>query len=201
MVVVAQGDLVDHRIDRLLLVDYKTEAVLLEFDPHISTFNNPAWRFSDGLVPAKLTEPQTTETQAQPAVGASTEPGPATNEHTEGATSGNAGEPTSNAPNSSNNPSARIRVPGKVTAAAIVSQTKPQYPPQARANNVQGDVMLHAIVNKEGKISEVQVLSGDDLLAQSALEAVRQWRYKPMLVDGEPAEVDTTIIVTFSLLD
>jgi protein TonB len=88
-----------------------------------------------------------------------------------------------------------------VTAAAIVSQTKPLYPPQARAGNVQGDVVLHAIIDKEGKISEVQVLSGDELLAQSALEAVRQWRYKPMLVDGEPREVDTTIVVTFSLLD
>ncbi len=94
-----------------------------------------------------------------------------------------------------------MRVPAKVTAAAIISQIKPQYPPQARANNVQGDVILHAIIDKEGKISETQVLAGDDLLAQSALEAVRQWRYKPMLVDGEPREVDTTIVVTFSLLE
>jgi protein TonB len=201
LVVVAQGDLADQKIDRLFLVDYKTEAVLLEFDPHISTLNNPAWRFSVGMVPPMPTEPQSTETQVQPAAASSTEPGRPTDEPTEGATGGNAAESTSSAPNSASIPPTRLRVPSKVTAAAIVSQTKPLYPPQARAGNVQGDVVLHAIIDKEGKISEVQVLSGDDLLAQSALEAVRQWRYKPMLVDGEPREVDTTIVVTFSLLD
>jgi len=63
--------------------------------------------------------------------------------------------------------------------------------------HIQGDVILHAIIDKEGNISELQVLAGDDLLAQSALAAVRQWRYKPMLFDGEPAEVDTTITITF----
>ena len=201
LVVVAQGDLADQKIDRLLLVDYKTEAVLLEFDPHVSALNNAAWRFSVGMVPTMSTEPQPTETQAQPAAVTSTEPGPPADEHTQGAASGNTGEPTSTTPSSSTISPARVSVPGKVTAAAIVSQTKPRYPPQARANNVQGDVVLHAIIDKEGKISEAHVLSGDDLLAQSALEAVRQWRYKPMLVDGEPKEVDTTIIVTFSLLD
>ncbi len=201
IVVVAQGDLADRRIDRLLLVDYDTEAVLLELDSYISSLNNAAWRFSVGLVPVMSREPQSTETQVQPAAAASTGSGPSPNQHTEGAGSGNTGEPVSNTPNSSNNLPTRIRVPGKVTAAAIVSQTKPRYPPQARAGNVQGDVVLQAIIDKEGNISEVHVLSGDDLLAQSALEAVRQWRYKPMLVDGEPKEVDTTIIVTFSLLD
>ena len=119
----------------------------------------------------------------------------------EGTSNGNMGESVSNTPISSNIPPTRIRVPGKVTAATIVAQTKPQYPPQARAGHVQGDVVLHAIIDKEGKISELQVLSGNDSLAQSALEAVRQWRYKPMLFDGEPTEVDTTITVTFSLLD
>jgi protein TonB len=94
-----------------------------------------------------------------------------------------------------------MSVPAKVTAAAIVTRTTPRYPPQARADHIQGDVILHAIIDKEGYISELQVLAGDDLLAQSALQAVRQWRYKPMLFDGEPAEVDTTITITFSLLD
>src|SRR5713226_7139502 len=121
LVVVAQGDLADQKIDRLFLVDYKTEAVLLEFDPHISTLNNPAWRFSVGMVPAMPTEPQSTETQVQPAAAASTEPGRPTDEHTEDATGGNAPESTSSAPNSSSIPPTRLRVPGKVTAAAIVS--------------------------------------------------------------------------------
>jgi TonB family protein len=96
-------------------------------------------------------------------------------------------------------PATPLRVPANVTAASILERTPPQYPAQARARLIQGDVLLHAIIDKEGKISEAQVLSGDDLLAQPALEAVRRWRYKPMLVDGVAREVDTTITVTFSL--
>jgi TonB family protein len=186
MVVVGQGDLGERRIDRLLLVDYETEAVLQEMDPHVSALNNAAWRFSIALVPVVSKDLGPTETLVQPAADA---------------TSGSSGVSAPKSPTDANSTPARIRVPGKVTAASIVTQTRPQYPPQARAGRVQGDVVLHAIIDKEGKISEVQVLSGDDLLAQSAIEAVRQWRYKPMLFDGEPAEVDTTITVTFSLVD
>jgi TonB family protein len=97
--------------------------------------------------------------------------------------------------------SARISVPANVTAASIISQTKPEYPPEARAKQLHGDVVLRAIIDKEGKISEVHVLSGDDVLAKAAVEAVRQWRYKPMLSDGVPTEVETTITVSFSLLE
>jgi TonB family protein len=92
-----------------------------------------------------------------------------------------------------------VTVRANVTAATIVTQTTPEYPPEARARNVEGEVVLHATIDTEGKISQVQVLSGDDLLAKSAVEAVRQWIYKPMLVDGEPKEGDTIITVTFSL--
>ena len=201
MVVVAQGDLESRKIDRLLLVDSGTEAVLLELDPHVSTLETAAWRFSVGLVPGTSAEVRPTETQAQPANVASTEPGPSANQPTEGATTGNAAESASSTPTSSNGLPPRMRVPGEVTEAAIVTRTTPRYPPQARAGHIQGDVILHAIIDKEGYISELQVLAGDDLLAKSALQAVRQWRYKPMLFDGEPAEVDTTITITFSLLD
>jgi TonB family protein len=92
-----------------------------------------------------------------------------------------------------------VSAPANVTAASIVDQPAPEYPPEARDKLIQGEVVLHAIIDKEGKISKVQVLSGDDMLAKAAVEAVRQWRYKPMLVDGEAREVDTTITVTFSL--
>jgi TonB family protein len=170
MVVVAQGDLEERRIDRLLLIDYDTQSVLLELDPHISALNTAAWRFSVGLVTAVSAKqpeaPETSETPAPP------KPAPP-----------------------------RLQVPAQVTAAAILTRTNPVYPLRARAAQIQGDVLLHAIIDKEGKISDLQVLSGDDLLARSALEAVRQWRYKPMLYDGEPTEVDTTITVTFSLLN
>jgi TonB family protein len=201
MVVVAQGDLESRRIDRLLLVDSDTEAVLLELDPHVSALETAAWRFSVGLVPGTAAEARPTETQAQPATVASTEPGPSANQPTGDATTGKVAESTSSAPTSSNILPPRMRVAGNVTAAAIITRTTPRYPPRARAGHIQGDVILHAIIDKEGNISELQVLAGDDLLAQSALAAVRQWRYKPMLFDGEPAEVDTTITITFSLLD
>jgi protein TonB len=201
LVVVAQGDLEAKRIDRLLLVDYDTEAVFLELPPHISTPNDVAWRFSTELAPTVSSEVQSPDTQAQSIAPAPAEGEPSPAQHTEGTGSGNISESGSNPPTSSTLPTTRIRLPGKVTAASIVTQPPPQYPSQARAGHIQGDVVLHAIIDKEGKTSEVQVLSGDDLLAQSALEAVRQWRYRPLLVDGEPTEVDTTITVTFSLTD
>jgi TonB family protein len=199
MVVVAQGDLAEKRIDRLFLVDYDTETVLLDLRAHISALHSAAWKFTVGVVATEPTEPPPAEPQAQPTAVASTAPSP--DQDMEGAKSGNTGESAPDTPLSSNNPPTRIRVPGKVTAASVVERTTPEYPPQARAGHVQGEVLLHAIIDKEGKISELQVLSGDDLLAKSALAAVRQWRYKPMLVDGEPAEVDTTITITFSLSD
>ena len=86
-----------------------------------------------------------------------------------------------------------------MTAASIIEQVNPEYPPQARAAHVEGDVVLRATIDKEGKITQVQVLEGHELLAPAAVEAVGKWRYKPMLVDGEPKEVKTTITVTFSL--
>lgn len=199
MVVVAQGDLESMRMDSLLLVDYDTEAVLLEVDAHIQGLSSAAWRFSIGPVPAAPVEPVSAESQATPTTASSAEPVPSPGQNAQGAKSGNIGESASGASTSSKTPSTRAVVPGNVTAATIVTQTKPEYPARAMASHIQGEVVLHAIIDKEGKISEVQVLSGDDALAQSALEAVRQWRYKPMLVDGEPKEVDTTITVTFSL--
>jgi periplasmic protein TonB len=199
IVVVAQGDLESMRIDSLLLVDYETEAVLLELDNHIQGLSSATWRFSVGPVPAVPVDPVSAESQVTPTTAAPAKPVPSPSQNAQGAKSGNIGESALGASTASKTPSTRAVVPGNVTAASIVTQTKPEYPLQAMANHIQGEVVLHAVIDKEGKISEVQVLSGDDLLSQSALEAVRQWRYKPMLVDGEPKEVDTTITVTFSL--
>jgi protein TonB len=175
MVVVAQGDLETGKIDRLLLVDYDTEAVFLDLDPHLQALSGASWRFSIGPVPTAPAEPAATEAQVQPKADSSSA--------------------------SSKTPAAPTKPPTKVTAATILTQTNPEYPPKARAAQIQGDVVLHANVDKEGKVTDVQVWSGDDTLAQSALEAVRQWRYKPMLVDGQPKEFTTTITVTFSLQD
>ena len=94
---------------------------------------------------------------------------------------------------------ARIKQGGAVTAASIITQTPPVYPPLARQARIQGGVVLHAIIDREGKVAQLEVVSGHPLLVQSALDAVKQWRYKPTQLNGEPVEVDTTIQVTFTM--
>jgi len=199
MFVVAQGDLETSKIDRLLLVDYDTEAVLLELDAHVQGLSTASWRFSIGPAPTVPAEPVSAEAQAQPAADASPGIGPSPAQNTQDAKNGNKSEAGPEALNTSKTPAAPANATANVTALSLISQTTPEYPAQARAARIQGEVILHAVVDKEGKISELHVLSGDDTLAQSALAAVRQWRYKPMLVDGEPKEADATITVTFSL--
>jgi protein TonB len=94
---------------------------------------------------------------------------------------------------------ARIKQGGQVTAASIITQTRPLYPALARQARIQGNVVLHAIIDKEGKVAQLEVISGHPLLVQSALDAVKQWRYKPTQLNGDPVEVDTTITVTFTM--
>ena len=212
IVAAAQGDFEAGRIDRVFLADYDTEMLVQDFGSGGSDISGIAWRFSPGPAPVKPAEeapPQAQTASAQPAAEApATQTPPTTAAAGAQTDSGKppAGEaalaapPSSPAATTPAKPAAPpVVVPANVTAASIVTQTKPIYPPDARAKLVQGEVLLRAIIDKEGKISEVHVLSGDDLLAQAAVEAVKQWRYKPMLVDGEAREVDTTITVTFSL--
>jgi len=92
-----------------------------------------------------------------------------------------------------------VRVGGNVQAARLVNRVQPIYPPLARQTRISGTVRLHAIISKDGTIQSLEVVSGHPLLQQSALDAVRQWRYQPTLLNGEPVEVDTTIDVIFSL--
>jgi protein TonB len=94
---------------------------------------------------------------------------------------------------------ARIKQGGDVTAASIITQTRPAYPPLARQARIQGTVVLHAIIDKDGQVAKLEVVSGHPLLVQSAIEAVQQWRYKPTRLNGDPVEVDTTIQVTFTM--
>ena len=84
-------------------------------------------------------------------------------------------------------------------AARIISSGAPRYPTLARQTRVSGTVRLHAIIGKDGSVQKLELISGHPLLVQSALDAVRQWRYQPTLLNGEPALVDTTVEVIFSL--
>lgn len=92
-----------------------------------------------------------------------------------------------------------VRVGGNVQAARIVNRVQPVYPPLARQTRISGTVRLHAIIGKDGTVQQLEVISGHPLLQQAALDAVRQWRYQPTLLNGEPVDVDTTIDVIFSL--
>jgi protein TonB len=93
----------------------------------------------------------------------------------------------------------RIRVGGNVQAAKMLRQIQPVYPQIAKTAHVQGTVMLHAVIAKDGSVQELTYVSGPPLLMKSAMDAVRQWRYQPTLLNGEPVEVDTTISVIFTL--
>lgn len=91
------------------------------------------------------------------------------------------------------------RVPAHVMAARIVSQVQPKYPEEAKKKRIQGTVVLNVKIGKDGTVEELKVASGPKELRQSALVAVRQWTYKPYLVDGSAVEVDTTISVVYTL--
>ena len=92
-----------------------------------------------------------------------------------------------------------LRVGGNVQAARIITRVAPEYPEMARMGHISGTVRMHAIIGKDGKIKQLEVISGHPLLAQAALDAVGQWRYQPTLINGDPVEVDTTIDVIFAL--
>jgi periplasmic protein TonB len=93
----------------------------------------------------------------------------------------------------------RVPVMSTIEAAKVISRIQPVYPALAIQARIQGNVVLHAIIAKEGGVSELQVLSGHPLLVNAALAAVRQWRYSPTLLNGQAVEVETTITVSFVL--
>jgi periplasmic protein TonB len=92
---------------------------------------------------------------------------------------------------------ATIRISQGVSQGLLIKRVQPKYPPAALAVRAQGAVQIEATINKEGNVTNLKVLSGDPVLARAALEAVRQWRYKPYYLDGEPVEIQTQITVNF----
>jgi len=93
----------------------------------------------------------------------------------------------------------RVRVSSGVSNGLLIKKVQPTYPPLARQARIQGQVVLHAEISKDGTIQNLQLISGHAMLAPAAIEAVRQWRYKPYLLNGEPVAVETEVIVNFSL--
>jgi TonB family protein len=95
--------------------------------------------------------------------------------------------------------SARIRVDGNLQAAKLVKQIAPVYPPLAKTARVQGTIRFQAVIGKDGVIRNLEVIGGPPLLRPAAIDAVKQWTYRPTLLNGQAVEVNTTIEVLFSL--
>ena len=93
----------------------------------------------------------------------------------------------------------RIRISAGVTKGLLIQRIEPPYPTLARAARVQGDVVLSAVIDTNGHITNLQLVSGHPMLVPAAIAAVKQWRYKPYLLNGQPVEVETTITVIFTL--
>lgn len=93
----------------------------------------------------------------------------------------------------------RVRISQGVTKGMLINRVEPVYPTLARAARVQGEVVLSAIIDTNGQVSNLQLVSGHPMLVPAALAAVREWRYKPYLLNGQPVEVETTITVIFTL--
>jgi periplasmic protein TonB len=93
----------------------------------------------------------------------------------------------------------RVRISQGVTKGLLIHRVEPPYPPLAKAARVQGDVLLKAIINRDGDIQDLQLISGHPMLVPGAIAAVKQWRYKPYLLNGQPVEVETTVTVIFTL--
>jgi len=93
----------------------------------------------------------------------------------------------------------RVRVSSGVSTGLLIKKVTPTYPQLAKQARIQGQVVLQAEISKEGTIQNLQLISGHPMLAPAAIEAVRQWRYKPYLLNGEPVAVETQVVVNFSL--
>jgi len=92
-----------------------------------------------------------------------------------------------------------LKISQGVTQGMLIKRVQPIYPPQARQLRLQGAVQLQAMISKEGSITSIKVVNGEPALARSAVDAVKQWKYKPYYLNGEPVEIQTQVTVIFKL--
>jgi periplasmic protein TonB len=93
----------------------------------------------------------------------------------------------------------RVPVSSGVVSGLLIHKVQPSYPPLAKQARISGSVILQAVIGKDGSIQGLKAVSGHPMLIPSALDAVRQWKYKPYILNGEPVEVDTQVTVNFTL--
>lgn len=91
----------------------------------------------------------------------------------------------------------RVTVPESVQRDKLIRKTEPDIPELARQARISGRVILYVILGADGTVEQIQIISGHPLLTQSVIDAVRQWRYKPTLIDGAPVEVETQVSIEF----
>jgi len=92
-----------------------------------------------------------------------------------------------------------VRLPSKFAEGFLIYKSVPQYPVIAKTVGLQGTVVLQATISKAGTIENLQVVSGPQMLQQAAIDAVKNWRYRPYLLNDQPVEVETTVNVIFKL--
>jgi len=92
-----------------------------------------------------------------------------------------------------------VKIAGDIQSLRAITQVKPVYPELAKMTHTEGAVMLQVSITKEGSVSKVEVLTGPPLLTRAAQEAVKQWKYKPTIINGQPVEVITNVRVAFTL--
>ena len=93
----------------------------------------------------------------------------------------------------------RVRVSEGVAKALLIKKAEPEYPQEARDQRIQGAVVLQIEISEAGDLKDARLISGHPLLAPPAIEAVKQWKYKPYLLNGEPVQVETRVTVDFRL--
>ncbi|HSY33196.1 MAG TPA: energy transducer TonB [Verrucomicrobiae bacterium] len=99
----------------------------------------------------------------------------------------------------SHSPPTRIKIGGNVQVARLVNKVQPVYPPRAKQDHIEGTVALSVVIGTDGTVGEISLISGPPDLVPAAIDAVKQWRYQPTFLNGNPVEVATRIDILFSL--
>lgn len=93
----------------------------------------------------------------------------------------------------------RLLLDTKLVEEKLINKVDPQYPQMARIAHIQGDVVLHVLIDKQGHVAKIKAVQGHPILIQASLDAVKQWDYQPFLLNGEPVEVEGAVVVKFRM--
>ena len=110
-----------------------------------------------------------------------------------------AGEPAVSTVDTQGTPLVQVTIEGELRKAKLIEGVQPKYPEEALKSRITGTVELHVVFEKGGTVRQVEVVSGHPLFAQAAVDAVKQWKYPPTMLNGKPVEVDTLVFITFAL--